>query len=373
MNSGPKPGLYIHVPFCRSKCLYCDFYSVDAPDLVEPWLSAVMREAVLYRDELGEFDTLYLGGGTPSLLREDQLALLMEHLFHHLKLSADAEVTIEVNPDDVTREKMKAMRVLGFNRVSLGVQSLVDDELKWLGRRHNADQSERAVEIIRSAGFDNLALDLIYGFDGQDRKRWLNTLERVVGFNPEHLSCYLLTLEEGTPFGRMEREGTIRRLGEEAERRFFLLTSRTLEECGFVHYEVSNFCRGEAFASRHNLKYWTHVPVLGLGPAAHSFHCGIRWWNPRSVETYCRRTENGQRPVEGSEVLTPDELELESLYFGLRSLVGVDLKRFCRSARAARTLRSWRRLGLVALDAGRVLPTRRGYLVADRLPIELMD
>ncbi len=373
MNSVAKPGLYVHVPFCRSKCLYCDFYSVDSPALVDPWLRALQQEVLSCRHEFGEFDTLYLGGGTPSLLHERQLSLLMEHLFGHLRFSPDSEITIEVNPDDVTREKMKTLRSLGFNRVSLGVQSFFDDELAWLGRRHGADQAERAVEIIRSAGFTNLAIDLIYGLDGQDRRRWLTTLQRAVSLMPEHLSCYLLTLEEGTPFGRMKSEGTIGGLGEAGESRLFLLTSRVLENHGYLHYEVSNFSKGDGFASRHNLKYWTHAPYLGLGPAAHSFSRGNRWWNPRSVEIYCRSIADGLGAVEGSEVLTPDQLELESVYFGLRSFVGVDLRRFRKNAHAGQTLERWLRSGLVAIKGERVVPTRQGYLVADRLPIDLVD
>lgn len=371
MNSASRPGLYVHVPFCRSKCLYCDFYSVDSLEKVEPWVRAVCQEILLYCHDFEEFDTLYLGGGTPSLLPEKHLASLMERLSGHLTFSTGVEVTIEVNPDDVTKQKMAFLRSLGFNRVSLGVQSFLDDELRWLGRRHTADQAKRAVEIVRWAGFQNLALDLMYGFDGQDRQKWMMSLERAVGIHPEHLSCYILTLEDGTPLGRMKREGTIRGLGEEAESRLFLLTSRVLESHGFFHYEVSNFAKREDFISRHNLKYWTHAPYLGLGPAAHSFSRGTRWWNPRSIEAYCRLMADGRKTVHEGEVLTPAQLELESDYFGLRSSVGVDLRRFQRSAQAKQTLERWLQSGLVVIEGERVLPTPRGYLVADGLPVEL--
>ncbi len=371
MNNALKPGLYVHVPFCRSKCLYCDFYSIDTLEQVEPWLRAVCQEVLLYCHEFGEFDTLYLGGGTPSLLCENHLASLMGQLFSHLSFSTDTEITIEVNPDDVTHQKMAFLRSLGFNRVSLGVQSFFDDELRWLGRRHAADQAEKAVEIVRWAGFQNLAIDLMYGFDGQGPQKWVISLERAVSLNPEHVSCYLLTLEEGTPLGRMKHEGTVRALGDEAASHLFLLTSRILESHGYLHYEVSNFARGEGLVSRHNLKYWTRAPYLGLGPAAHSFSRGTRWWNPRSIETYCWRMADGRKAMHEGEVLTPAQMELESDFLGLRSYVGIDLRRFQRNAHTKQTLMRWLQSGLVIIRGERVLPTPRGYLVADGLPVEL--
>ncbi len=413
-DAGRSPGLYVHVPFCRSKCPYCDFYSVaHTPETAGRWLEAAGKEARLYAagpDTGGftGFDSLYLGGGTPSILDGPRLAALLERLrecfsfrspcfpvagergnmrVREIAASGEpdgvsrvsghapaapctgTETTIEVNPDDVTPEKAAHFRGLGINRISVGVQSFDEDELRFLRRRHSARQTHTALERIRSAGFDNMGVDLIYGFQGQTRENWLRNLREALRFHPEHISCYQLTIEDGSLFGKLRDKGRIQPLGEEEARDFYLLTSRFLAERGYIHYEISNFARGEQYLSRHNQKYWSHAPYLGLGPAAHSFHGGTRWWNVRSVKDYCRALEEGRAPVQESENLSVEQLRLESLYLGFRTRTGVDMEIISSFSNWADVLDELQRSGLVSIHDDRVVPTAEGFVVADSLPL----
>ena len=367
------PGLYVHVPFCRAKCPYCDFYSTPALSLVDDWLRAVQKEAALYKDRFPEFDSLYFGGGTPTVLSDDLFADLIAFLRGLFTFAEDTEITVEANPEDVSPEKLEALKCCGVNRLSIGVQSFNDEELTFLKRRHSARQAQTAVGLARSAGFANIGIDLIYLIPGQTEESWINSMERAVGFQPAHLSCYQMTFEEGTPFGRMKAEDKVTVPDEETERRFFLLTSHLLQDHGYIHYEVSNFAHDDASSSRHNSKYWRHVPYLGLGPAAHSFDGATRWWNHRSVKQYCRALDDDSRPIEGSEVLTDEQLRLEKLYLGLRTCDGISLKDACPGPMRKTTLSSLEHSGLIRLDNGRIFPTLEGFLVADRLPLMFPD
>ncbi len=379
MPESLSPGLYLHVPFCRSKCPYCDFYSITSPELISVYLEALEREAELYKDSFASFDTLYLGGGTPSLLDSSQLGQLVSCLQRVYKFAREPEFTLEANPDDVTPEKLGLWRDLGINRLSLGVQSLNEDELRFLGRRHTAAQARRALETARAAGFGNLGVDLIYGLPGQGEGTWLSTLEQILAFRPEHLSCYQLTLKAGeapalrTPMARQAARGEITPLTESEERGFFLLTSRFLTANGYLHYEVSNFAREERYCCRHNLKYWQHAPYLGLGPGAHSFDGRRRWWNFSSVAQYCAALDEGRAPRAGEETLNLSQFHLESLCLGFRTREGVGLDLIRRHPRWRAVLKELRRAGLVRVEDGRVVPTLEGLVVADRLPLRFVD
>jgi putative oxygen-independent coproporphyrinogen III oxidase len=369
-----KPaGLYVHVPFCLKKCPYCDFASGTDLAMVAGWLRAIKQEMGLYRDFAPEFDTLYLGGGTPSLLTAEQLAVLLENLQEHFAFAPDTEITLEANPDDLTVQILKSYRELGINRLSLGVQSFDDRELAFLGRRHDASQALHALAWARDAGFANLGLDLIYGLPGQTVARWQNNLETALSFLPEHLSCYQLTVEAGTPLARRQAEGQFQPHPEEMEREFFLFTSRFLEERGYLHYEISNFARGSRNRSRHNGKYWNHTPYLGLGPAAHSFRDGRRWWNHRFLKDYCQALSAGEAPVADEEVLTPEQARLEALYLGLRTREGVELGLMTNVQRREIVLQELVRAGLAEVKGDRLMPTREGLVVADRLALGFMD
>jgi putative oxygen-independent coproporphyrinogen III oxidase len=362
-------GLYVHIPFCKTKCPYCDFFSATTTDQIPVFLSALNAEARLYRHQFPAFDSLFLGGGTPSLLDAAQLGALVASLRRYFSFAPDSEITIEANPDDITREKLRLFRDLGLNRLSLGVQSFDEAELRFLGRRHTARQTAAAIDLIRAAGFTNLGLDLMYGLPGQTLDAWTGTLERALSFAPEHLSCYQLTLAPETPMGRLAAAGQLNPPDEETQRQFFLLTANFLTAQGYLHYEVANFAREEKYVCRHNLKYWTRTPYLGLGPAAHSFQAGRRWWNFSSVEKYCGALNAGAAPVAEAETLTPAQIRLETLYLGLRTREGVSLATIREQPGADAILATLTQAGLLRVDRDRVIATASGLVVADRLPL----
>ncbi len=371
MNKDRHPGLYIHVPFCRSKCLYCDFYSVASRAAIPAWLKAVKREVLLYKDRFHNFDSLYLGGGTPAILAERELAELLECLHKHFTFCPKSEMTIEANPDGLSRDKLKAIGSLGINRISLGVQSLDDRDLKYLGRSHGSRQALKSLDMVRSCGFADLGADLMYGLETQSMQGWRRTLEKVLEFRPEHISCYQMTFEKGAPFWKMKAAGRVRSIGEKLESAFFIWTSRYLEKRAYQHYEISNFARGLEFMCRHNLKYWDHIPYLGVGPSAQSFDAGTRWWNVRSITKYCRLLAEGKAPVEASEVLSEEQLDLETLDLGLRTSAGVDLHALGGRLITDEALAELQKSGLVKVTNDRIQPSRKGFLVADSLSLTL--
>jgi oxygen-independent coproporphyrinogen-3 oxidase len=363
----------VHVPFCQTKCPYCDFYSVTSPDLISAYLKALEQEARLYRGQFSTFDTIYLGGGTPSLLTSAQLTHLTKTLRRHFSFASETEFTLEANPDDVNREKLRLWRDLGANRLSLGAQSFNDGDLAFLKRRHTAAQTLAALSLIRAAGFENLGLDLIYGLPGQTADAWLRTLEQALVCAPEHLSCYQLTMTPGTPLSRRAARGQIALPDEEAQRTLFLLTCEFLEDRGYLQYEVANFARGEEYFCRHNLKYWQRLPYLGLGPAAHSFQGGRRWWNHRGLAGYTAALAAERAPLAGREALTPEQVRLETLYLGFRTREGVDLEVIESQSGWGPVLSRLQAAGLLRLTNGRVAATSRGLVVADRLPLLFVD
>jgi oxygen-independent coproporphyrinogen-3 oxidase len=371
MNRRTHPGLYIHVPFCVSKCVYCDFYSETCLSDVSAWLTALGREMLLYRDLFPAFDTLYVGGGTPTVLGEDQLGRLFEMACRSFAFTDDPEITVEANPNDITAGKLAVLRECGVNRISLGVQSFDDHELAFLQRRHTAREAEQALELIGRSGIATLGVDLIYGIPGQTMEGWINTLEHAIAFRPAHVSCYQLTVAGGTPLHDMQGRGAVRMPGEDEGECLFLATAQCLEKAGYVHYEISNYARGETNVSRHNSKYWRHVPYLGLGPAAHSFKDGRRWWNRRSVTGYCGALGEGRTPVIGEEVLTSEQLELESLCLGLRTTGGVERALLSSTSRRRALLDELLRADYVKLQGQKVVSTTKGFLVADRLAAAL--
>lgn len=365
MTDAGAAGLYIHVPFCSSKCPYCDFFSITAADMVDAWCTAVCRELDMYRGLFPRFETVYFGGGTPSLLSEKQLAGLMAHVNTCVEICGDSECTIEVNPDDLTRDKARALHGIGFNRLSIGVQSFDERVLRFLGRRHTARQALDACGHAAAAGFSNISIDLMYGLPDQT---WQAELKQAVRLRPAHLSCYQLTIKPGTPFYERQQAGSLAIPSDEELAEFFLLTDSYLAAAGYGHYEVSSFARSPDHASRHNSRYWRHVPYLGLGPCAHSFDGQKRWWNSGSVQEYCRALSAGMPPVAGEETLAPEQLRLERLMLGLRT--------GCGAARGDVTagkdmLEQLERDGLITVRFGSVAPTVRGMLVADHLAVLL--
>ena len=360
MKSEPA-GLYLHVPFCARKCAYCDFYSVQPGDEAA-FVRAVNREFVAHRDRFETFDTLYLGGGTPSVLSDGVLAALIDALVEHLL--PGAEITVEANPDDLDEERLARWRAAGVNRLSLGIQSLDDGPLRWLGRRHDAAQALAAVAAARAAGFEDLSLDFMYGIPGQTLDDWLATVDRAVELGPEHLSCYQLTFAPDTPLGRRLEAGEVAELHDETSRELFLGTSSALRAAGYEHYEVSNFAR-PGHRSRHNAKYWRRVPYLGLGPSAHSFDGEQRWWNVRSADRYLEVSS----AVEASEIVDAEQARLEMLMLGLRTSDGLSIG-VVDSDRAV-VVESLVQNGLIVADRGHIRPTPAGMVVADALARDL--
>jgi len=367
------PGLYIHVPFCRSKCPYCGFFSIASTSLVERWLNSLKKEISLYMGIFkNPFDSLYLGGGTPSILSLDQLMEIMDCLFTCYQFDADTEITIEANPGDMNREKIIGVKSAGINRVNLGVQSFNDDELTFLGRRHCARDAEEAISCLRTSGIENVGVDLIYGIPGQSLEAWKGNLEKALIFKPEHISCYQLTIEQGSPFEGMKKKGIIKSLKEELEESFFLLTSELLEDRGYIHYEISNFAREESCYSRHNRKYWDHTPYLGLGPSAHSFDGASRWWNRRSVRGYCEALENGNSPVDECEDLNDEQIIMERVSLGLRTRWGFDQRILADNSELKNLVIMLTDAGYIRVKDDMIIPTRKGFLIADHLPLCLL-
>ncbi len=361
-------GLYVHVPFCKRKCPYCDFFSRPPGGRIAELVADLGREADLYAGICGPFDTVYVGGGTPSLLGPREVFDLFATLRKLLAASdspPEPEITVELNPADVGADRLAALREAGVNRLSLGVQSFHDEELAFLGRRHRRDGALRAIEEIRTAGFASLGLDLIYGLPGSNRARWYESLDRALEFRPEHLSCYALTIAEGTPFGEQLARGELAVVDEKEAAALFVATSERLCDAGYEHYEVSNFAREPPLRSRHNQKYWRRIPTLGLGPAAHSFDGRARWSNSRDIDQYHRALAAGDRPVEQIEEVDSEMARLERIALGIRTNAGVAVSDLLVAAGAESAIERLLREGYVTRRGDRLAPTRQGLLVAD--------
>ena len=373
MNSEKIPGLYIHIPFCLSKCHYCDFYSSTSLSALPDFLDALCKEMEMYHNRFNPFDTVYIGGGTPSLLSPRQLENILTKVRENFNLLSNPEITIETNPADLNRSFLELMRENGINRINIGVQSFDEKVLDFLGRRQSVKQAISSVGDSRKAGFHNIGLDLIYSVPGQDIESWLDTLKLALAFSPEHISCYQLTLEAKTPLGVRVQAGEFPIPGEELQHEFFIKTSQFLEGAGYLHYEVSNFAKGKEHTSRHNQKYWDHSPYLGLGPAAHSFQCNQRWWNHRSLDQYLAAINADNLPVEERETLTVEQLRLEALYLGLRTRKGISLQDFKNQyhydllAEKEKILSKLEEEGFVSIQDDTLTPTQTGLAIADSL------
>lgn len=369
------PGLYIHIPFCQRKCAYCNFYSVTSLNLIPQFISALKEEIKLYQVQFDSFDTVYIGGGTPSLLTFKQLSEIFNTLTKFYKINSDAEITLEVNPGDVSVKYLQLIRSMGINRLNIGIQSFDDKILKFLGRKHDAHEARNAIKYSRLAGFDNVGFDLIYAVHGQKIKSWKKTLEEALSFSPEHLSCYQLTLEADTPLYERYQKQKLKQPSEDMQKNYFLTTARNLENAGYIHYEVSNFARATTLKSRHNMKYWNHTPYLGLGPAAHSFLGNRRWWNVASVNNYLKRIFQGKTSEENEEILTTEQLKLEILFLGLRTKEGVDLniykKRFGTDLLIDKKniIEPLVKNKLLEVKSGHLHPTLTGMVIADSLAL----
>jgi oxygen-independent coproporphyrinogen III oxidase len=318
-------GIYVHIPFCRKLCGYCDFYRTTRVELIDSYIGALTAEAELRSDYLAgeEVETVYFGGGTPSLISCGQFAAILETLGSRNKIVNDAEITIEVNPDDVTAGYMEVLKEAGFNRISIGVQSWSDATLKMLGRRHDAARAVEAVNLAVAAGFNDISVDLIYGLPRLTTGEWEQMLDKTFALPVTHLSAYHLTIEEGTPFGKMKKEGLIAEPDEDESSSQFSMLIEKAAAAGFIHYEISNFGR-EGFFSKHNTSYWKQVPYLGLGPSAHSFNGYSRQWNISDITKYIAALKKGKLLFEIEELDLRTRFN-EYILTSLRTMWGIDL------------------------------------------------
>ena len=366
--------VYVHAPFCKRRCFYCDFaVDVRGEGDLEAWSSAVGRELALL-DAAGirlapRLETLFVGGGTPSLLGPGAMEALAGVLGPERLADPDLEWTAEANPESLTRELAAAWRNAGLNRLSLGVQSFHESVLRWMGRLHGAGGARAAVDAARAAGIENVSVDLIFGLPESLGRDWAADLAAAAALEVPHISLYGLTAEAGTPLGRRVAEGRVRMPEDEGYREEYLLAHRVLTSRGYEHYEVSNFAL-PGFQSRHNRRYWDGSPYLGLGNSAHSFLPPVRRWNLRSWSDYLHCVQEGRLPEEDREEVAGSEAVLESVWLGLRTREGIPDSWL--SPPAARDLADrWRSRGWAEEEAGRLRLTAEGWLLLDELAVEL--
>ncbi len=316
-------GLYIHIPFCKSKCGYCGFYSLPSIKLKDRFLEALKAEIMLRKDYLHDepVGTVYFGGGTPSLLSTEELEGILHLINIHYPIAENPEITLEANPDTLSLEYLQAMRNIGINRLSIGIQSFFDNDLQYLGRKHNAEHARRCLFLAKQAGFENLSLDLIYGLPTSNAEQWNRNLDLFFEADIPHLSAYALTLEPNSILTKQIELGKAAPVSEDDVLRDYDILCRRAAENGYLHYEISNFCR-RGIHSKHNASYWFGTPYLGLGPSAHSFDGASRQWNVSSVEKYL----DAKLRDAGCETLTPEQTYDEYVMLRLRTHWGIDLK-----------------------------------------------
>ena len=374
-NGGSKfdsdgPGLYVHVPFCRAKCRYCGFYSrpIDQYD-AGAVVSAMIAEMERY--ELGDgIKTIYIGGGSPSALEREHLLRLVGRAKQ--RCPAAKEFTVEVNPGQVDMELLRELRKAGVNRLSIGAQSLTQRELDFLGRGHTVDCTRRVVRQGRSAGFGNISLDLIFAVPGTDLDSWKHNLRAAIELQPDHISAYGLSYEDGAPLSKDLAAGLVEAVDEDTDRAMFELTIDELMRAGIDQYEISNFAR-QGFECRHNLNYWANGSYIGIGPDATSYLHGTRSSNFADIDKYVRAITKGESTVESSETLSDIERVCETAVLNLRRRCGIDLAQFKSQTGYdalelfAEPIRRYRKLGLIEKDSGRVSLARQALGIADSI------
>ena len=373
-------GLYIHIPFCKSKCVYCDFYSLagreDRMDDYTAALCAHLRETAPFAAAY-TVDTVYFGGGTPSYLGEKRLREILKTVEKRYHLAKEPEITLEANPDSAGDWKaLRALRRAGFNRISLGMQSACDEELKAISRVHTAAQVRQAAEAVRRAGFKNLSLDLIYGLPHQTQARWMENLAAAVELNPEHLSCYGLKVEEGTPLFAMQDTAGLP--GDEEQADMYLQTVEFLKQYGYEQYEISNFAK-PGYASRHNLKYWQLQEYAGFGPGAHSDFGGVRYAYAKDLDAYIAAARGGAFQFSENSAIPPRDRDTEWVMLGLRTVYGLDPADYEHRFRRRFDpiflpfLQKCEAAGYALRQDGCWHLTPRGFLVSNRIISALLD
>jgi len=365
-------GIYIHIPFCKQACHYCDFHFSTSLKKKDELIQSLVKELTLRKEELKNqrVETIYFGGGTPSLLSINDLQLLISEVYKNYKVIEHPEITLEANPDDLTIQRINVLSNTPFNRLSIGIQSFFDEDLKLMNRAHQALEAKQCLEEA-TKHFDNITIDLIYGIPGLTTKKWIENIETALSFNIPHISSYALTVEPKTALDAFIKKGQIQNLDDElAEKQFHMLTEK-LEAEGFVHYELSNFGKPDYF-SKHNTSYWQGKSYLGIGPSAHSFNGSQRSWNVRNNSTYIKSLTNEVLPLE-VETLSMTDKYNEYVMTGLRTIWGVSLQKveqdFGTSFKNYLLEQSQKHLDkhLLYIDGDKILVTKKGKFLIDAI------
>lgn len=371
-------GIYIHIPFCKKKCTYCDFYTVVAPDFIPSLVNSIEKELRFRKDYLKNeaINTIYFGGGTPSILNPEQFQQIFSTIFELFHVNDDAEITFEANPDDLTPEYLSSVRALPFNRISIGIQSFDDEDLKRINRRHTGNEAIAAVRNAQFAGFDNLSIDLIYGLPFQTLEAWEKQLDIALSLDVQHISSYGLTYEEGTALWKQREKGKVTNVDDEIMNAMYLLLLERVQQNGFEAYEVSNFALAGR-RSRHNTSYWKQEPYLGIGPSAHSYDLVSRQWNVSSIKDYIKAFETGTSFYDREELTlfdryndfvmvslrTSDGLDKEIM----KAEFGLELYEYC-----LQNVQSFIENGKVSDSDGKFRLTPDGIMISNIILIELM-
>lgn len=370
-------GIYVHIPFCRSKCIYCDFYSVALPSLVPDYIQSLKKEIAERKDQLTdkEIHTIYFGGGTPSMLEVCTIEEILSVIAQNYAITPDAEITLEANPENLSIEYISSLKAIGINRLSIGIQSFDDSTLKFLKRRHTAIEAIKSVESAQKSGFDNISIDLIYGINGIDNKMWEKQLDTAFSLPISHLSCYCLGIEDNTLLHRYTAEGKYSPTDDESCLQQFLAFDRKVRENGFEHYEISNASKPN-LRSQHNSSYWNRTEYLGFGPGAHSYYNGIRAWNIANVKEYIKGISEGNMCLT-TETLSETDIFEETIMLGLRTSEGINLQeienRFGKDkSEAIVTAINNLQPSLYHFDGNRFSLTPKGMFVSDSIIVEFI-
>jgi oxygen-independent coproporphyrinogen-3 oxidase len=365
--------IYIHIPFCDHKCIYCDFYSIITYGNIGNYLSSITKEIIKYSQEYSDdrnYSSIFFGGGTPSLMEPEYLGDIIECIKEHYKVDDCAEITIETNPGTVNKDKLKRFKEFGFNRISIGVQSFNNDELKFLTRIHDKDLAVSTIINAAEAGFENISIDLIFNLPGQTKEKWLLNLETTLNMPVKHISAYSLILERGTILHKMVLDGKVKIQNSDYDADLYYLTMNFLQKNGFIQYEVSNFAR-TGYECKHNKAYWHYYDYLSFGTSAHSFINGRRWWNFSSLKKYLSEVNDKGTAVANYEDLTREQMLYEYIMLGLRSdgIIIKDLTEKFGSAwieERMGKLKFFEKEGLLFID-NFIRLTQKGYALCDKI------
>lgn len=370
-------GIYLHIPFCKQACHYCDFHFSTSLSKKNEMLKAIQTELILQKNYLGAqpIETIYFGGGTPSLLKASELQLLIDQITTHFNLSTNAEITFEANPDDLDAQKVKELKQTAINRFSIGIQSFFEEDLRWMNRAHTAQEAESAIKRVQDAGFDNITIDLIYGHPLLSNEKWEHSIHRVIDLQIPHISSYAMTVEPQTALASFIRKGKQKALDETQSAEQFTQLMNHLEQAGFDHYEISNFAKPGKY-SQHNSNYWAGVPYLGIGPSAHSFNGESRQWNVANNAIYLESIENKKIPAE-VEILTTINRINEYIMTSLRTNRGMNITHIHKefgekyATNIEQELDRFVEQNWIAIHDRVVVLTKAGKLFADYIASEL--